>query len=148
MAEILQLPYQDPQGGTTFGAESGETRTTFDDLNDYNGYSESPPKSKDGSPLPDVTGWTRQVTITRVVRLTPDVTWLSETGLVSIRVTAISPTGRQFDLKALRSKWGFMEMKPPTDATYVTGMAGTIQVGAESDAVAGGTPISNHAEGP
>jgi hypothetical protein len=39
-------------------------------------------------------------------------------------------------------------MKPPLDSTYVTGVAGTIQVGAGSSPAAGGTPVVNHAQGP
>jgi len=151
LAEIMQLPYSDPQGGTTFGIESGETgatRANFDDVDDYNGYTETPPKAKDGTPLPGGAGWTRQVTVTRVVRLTPEILSLTDTGLRRITVLATSPTGKQFQLKALRSKWGTLEMKPPLDSTYVTGVAGTIQVGAGSSPAAGGTPVVNHAQGP
>jgi MSHA pilin protein MshD len=41
--EILQHSYVEPVAAATFGAESGETRATYDDVDDYNGLSESPP---------------------------------------------------------------------------------------------------------
>ena len=42
LEEILSLPYADPQGGTTIGPDAGEgARSTFDNADDYHGYSES-----------------------------------------------------------------------------------------------------------
>lgn len=42
MDEILRLPYDDPDGESTPGPESGEsTRTAFDNIDDYHGFSES-----------------------------------------------------------------------------------------------------------
>lgn len=52
MAEINMWPYEDPvSGSTTFGLESGEiwgNRTTYDDIDDYNGLSLSPPTARNG----------------------------------------------------------------------------------------------------
>ena len=42
LEEIVSRDYRDPDGGTTFGPESDEmARANFDDVDDYNGYSES-----------------------------------------------------------------------------------------------------------
>jgi len=66
MAEILQQPYQDPNAPILFGPEAGEstaTRRDFDDVDDYNGWTSSPPVQKDGSPVPGTTGWRQTVTV-------------------------------------------------------------------------------------
>lgn len=41
MDEILAKALTDPSGTDTGGAEAGETRATFDDVNDYNGVSDT-----------------------------------------------------------------------------------------------------------
>lgn len=40
---------------SAIGLDAGETpgdKTTFDDIDDFNGYSESPPRYQDGTPIP------------------------------------------------------------------------------------------------
>lgn len=71
MYEILEQPYMDADdeaGG--FGPDAAEqatgNRSLFDDVNDYDGWSASPPQSKSGSPRSDLPGWSRSVTVTGV----------------------------------------------------------------------------------
>ena len=153
MAEILQAYYESPSlAPGSFGLETGEvgdgSRALWDDVDDYNGWSASPPEAKDGTPLPDADGWTRQVVVDRVTCPNPETTSVSDTGLKRIEVEATSPTGETFTLKALRSRWGALELKTPVDETYVTGLSGELQVGAAGSAVVGGTAVVNHAQGP
>jgi len=66
--EIKALPYEDPlvPGDTTIGLETGESsvsRATFDDIDDYDGWSASPPQQKDGTSLPQYSGFTRAVSV-------------------------------------------------------------------------------------
>ena len=64
MSEIMQQPYSDPDGSNTFGHESGEAtspRSAFDDVDDYNGWNVSPPQYRDGTVIPNRTGWTQHV---------------------------------------------------------------------------------------
>jgi len=66
MAEILTQDYLDPNGTPVFGTEGGEstsTRVDFDDVDDYDGWSSSPPAAKDGTPLAGLSGWQRSVTV-------------------------------------------------------------------------------------
>src|SRR5690349_18095656 len=67
LVEIVALPYADPTTGTTtFGPEAGESTTSrslFDDIDDYNGWSETPPKLKDGTTISNLTNWSRRVTV-------------------------------------------------------------------------------------
>jgi hypothetical protein len=49
MTEILQLPYSDPNQTPVHGPESGEAavfKYLFDDVDDYNNWSEQPPRTK------------------------------------------------------------------------------------------------------
>ncbi|MCZ6835165.1 MAG: type II secretion system protein [Planctomycetota bacterium] len=69
MTEILQEIYIDPQATNTLATELDElttTRATWNDVDDYNGWSASPPQNKDGTDLPGLAGWERIVTISYV----------------------------------------------------------------------------------
>lgn len=58
VSEIMYQPYQDVSATL-----SGPGRTAFNDIDDYNGWTESPLQNKDGSTIPNTTGWTRSVSV-------------------------------------------------------------------------------------
>jgi type II secretory pathway pseudopilin PulG len=89
MSEILQQPYSDPDGSNTFGHETGEPvspRSAFDDVDDYNTWNASPPQYRDGSVIPNRTGWTQQVQVTRVSPTDPTQISATDQGVKRIRV--------------------------------------------------------------
>ena len=91
MAEILIRPYADPDQSPTFGPEASESTTTrndFDDADDYNGWSASPPQTKDGSAIPNLTGWSRSVTVEWVEPMDVSQVKAFETNTKRITVTA------------------------------------------------------------
>src|SRR3954471_23604142 len=48
LAEVLQCYFKEPGGGTALGPDPGEmSRAAFDDVDDYDGYSASPPVLRD-----------------------------------------------------------------------------------------------------
>ncbi len=61
------LPVIDP-GSTiwTFGSEAGETLATYDDLDDFDGTSFSPPIDANRFPLNDLAAYSQQVTVENV----------------------------------------------------------------------------------
>jgi len=66
LAEILQQAYDDPDDPVVFGTESGEgtsNRTDFDDVDDYHGWSKSPPQGRGGTVIPNLDGWERSVAV-------------------------------------------------------------------------------------
>jgi hypothetical protein len=66
MGEILRQPYEEPVDTPVFGLEASEStgnRSAFDDVDDYNGWVDSPPQRKDGTLIPEGTGWLRRVTV-------------------------------------------------------------------------------------
>jgi prepilin-type N-terminal cleavage/methylation domain-containing protein len=90
MSEITQLPYSDPNGSAVFGRESGEAaspRSAFDDVDDFNGWTASPPQYRDGTVIPDRTAWRQTVAVSWVTPANPASTAVSDQGAKRIRVT-------------------------------------------------------------
>jgi type II secretory pathway pseudopilin PulG len=88
-AEILKAKYVDPGTSPVFGPESGESgtsRAAFNDVDDYNAWSEQPPQAKDGTAMTDRTDWKRRVTVEWVKVSDPTQTSTTETGIKRIRV--------------------------------------------------------------
>ena len=73
MSEILQQSYQEPVDVfNTLGLDVGEdplVRALWDDVDDYEGWTASPPQDKNGAALTGLSGWTRLV---EVVYVKPD----------------------------------------------------------------------------
>ncbi len=97
MAEILQQAYADAVAGTSsFGMEAGETvgnRSLFDDVDDYGGWTATPPQNRDGSIIPQSTGYQQAVSVNWVTPANLNVTSATNSGVKRIRVT-ISREGR------------------------------------------------------
>ena len=90
MTEILIQAYEEPNGAPNFGREGGEgggDRTGRDDVDDYDGWSGSPPEYKDGTVIPDLDGWARHVTVAWVEATDLSLTSGSETNVKRITVT-------------------------------------------------------------
>lgn len=129
MSEILQCYFQDPGSSPVFGPETGETRATYDDVDDYNGLSESPPAQRNGSALTDYAGWKRTVTVQYVSPTSPATSSTISTSLKRITVTVTSPAGKQYTLVGLRSQYGAYELSPMQQTNYVTWAGVNLQVG-------------------
>ena len=89
MAEILLQDYEEPVDTPGFGRESSESggdRTAYDDVDDYNGWSSSPPEYKDGKQFADLNGWERSVAVVRVNPSSVNVAIGSDQGVKRITV--------------------------------------------------------------
>ncbi len=134
MSEILQSSYLEPGEDVYFGREPGEAvdvRSAWDDVDDYDGLSECPPKTKSGSAITGATGWTRKVAVEYVQPDNPNQTSSTDTGLVRITVSATSPTGVTTSLQALRSDESIYDQPPRTDTTFVTWVGAEMQIGSD-----------------
>ncbi|MCH7595424.1 MAG: hypothetical protein IID35_02600 [Planctomycetes bacterium] len=90
MSEILRQSYQEPVDTPTMGRESGESggsRSSYDDVDDYDGWASSPPEEKNGSALADLTGWERSVVVEFVDPNVLTTVSATETGVKRITVT-------------------------------------------------------------
>jgi len=106
LAEIIQQAYQDPDETVAFGPESGEqtnNRSDFDDVDDYHGWSQSPPTNKDGSTIAEASGWKRTVTVSWVDPGAPAQTETSESGAKRITVTVSRSNVTYATLVAVRT---------------------------------------------
>ncbi len=92
MAEILQLAYADPAWGLgSLGPGSDEVvtgnRSLYDDVDDYNGWQESPPQNKDGTSIAWASGYQRLVSVAWVDPDNPNQIVGSESKAKRITVT-------------------------------------------------------------
>ena len=109
MAEILDQAYEDPQSAPgTIGLEADEVangnRALWDDVDDYNGWSASPPQQKAGTIIAGFEEWTRRVSVARVQLVNPTQTAGSDTGVKRITVTVLHGDKEAARLVALRTR--------------------------------------------
>lgn len=71
----------------SMGAAVGETRSTYDDIDDYHGIANSPPQLSSGSPMSNLSGWTRSVQVVHVDMNNPQTISGSYTGLKRVTVS-------------------------------------------------------------
>lgn len=148
LSEIVPTSYAEPDDTPVFGPESGETtggtRTAFDDVDDYNGWSETTIQTKDGTALADLTGWSRSVVVQYVSLTDLDTAAGEDTGLKRIIVTVADPTGREASMSALRSSSGVYEHEPSADGTYLDSVGVELQVSSDSNVrvVSAGHPLN------
>lgn len=124
MSEIVQCRYTDPDTTT------GETRSTWDDVSDYNGLTETTLAQKTGTALAGYTGWKRQVSVRLVTLAAPDTTSATDVGLKCITVTVTSPTNHVYTITSLRSSTDGYECANHTSDTYSRQIDITIDGGA------------------
>ena len=111
MSEILAQHYTDPDLGLgSFGLGSDEvgtgSRALWEDVDDYNGRSESPPQRKDGTAIPGLTGWGWRVSVAWVNPLNLGQTSASETSVKRITVTVSRKSVDVAALVAVRTAAG------------------------------------------
>jgi Tfp pilus assembly protein PilV len=90
MTEILAESYEQPSGTVSFGRETGElatSKTNYNDVDDYNGWSESPPQDSTGGVLPNTTGWRRSVVVEWVDPLNMSTVAVTESGAKRVTVS-------------------------------------------------------------
>ncbi len=147
MAEIIQSSYQEPYVSPIFGPEAPETslvRADYDDVDDYNGWSASPPQLKDGTAMANLTGWTRSAAVQYVDP--DDVSTPSGTnqGLKRITVTVTDPKGVQTTLYALRSNNSVYDLRGEAETTYLAWVGTQLQIGSDQQGrVVAGANILN-----
>ncbi|MCA9075624.1 MAG: hypothetical protein KDA93_11370 [Planctomycetaceae bacterium] len=151
MAEITQHAYQDPEEpGKNLGTNSGESggdREDFDDVDDYYGWSASPPETQEGEELTEFVGWTRSVVVKKVSSSDPTVVRndnSADQGVKRIAVTVTDPEGASVTLTSIRAISGAQEEPLGIDATIVSAVDVTLKVGT-SPVIESGTSLVNHA---
>ena len=129
ISEVQQQAYKDDSPlGLLFGPELTETtRADYDDVDDYRNYTEKPPKYRDGTPIPDYTGWQRKVNVSWVYPDTLNEA-LTDTGLVLVDVRVTDPRGVERSVQALRAERAVPAEPPAEGATWVNWVEVELQV--------------------
>lgn len=108
MEEIVSKAFEDPEGAAgSFGTEEG-ARSAYDDLDDFDGLSNSPPKQLDGTDLDDYGGFTRSTLVENVTAADPDASTPAGDGttdLKRVRVTVVwtGGGGGEYEITTLRT---------------------------------------------
>lgn len=106
LSEILANAFEEPPPDSpAFGKETGEmigTRIMFDDVDDYDTWTASPPQRKDGTDLAGFDGWTRKVQV-RYLNATTLLVWPTSTGIKRIVVTVEHNGGVVATMTAVRT---------------------------------------------
>ena len=120
MEEILEKRWDEstPSGGGTipngsktapasFGTAEGETRATFDDVDDYHGLSENPPKDAAGTAMTGYDDFTRTVSViyvdTSALNTSVTTTPRPDYKRIAVTVSWTSYGGGSVQLVSLRS---------------------------------------------
>ena len=107
MAEILAKPYSDPDETPVFGVETSENATnkkSFDDVDDYAGWTEATIVDSLDALIPGFAGWSRQAAVAYVQPENLRTTHGSDLGLKQIRVVVRRDGATIAELRALRSR--------------------------------------------
>jgi MSHA pilin protein MshD len=144
LAEILTAAYEEPNDTPVFGCEAGETRATYDDVDDYNGLTESPPRRADGTVRTDLAGWNWTVAVAYADPDDPAQDSTTDGGLKRITVAVTDPQGRRSVATALRGCGGIYEARPAVQTTYITTVNLELQIGGDaSQRLRAGAPVLN-----
>jgi len=107
MAEILSQAYEDPAAGSsTLGRDSSEPngqRDQWNDVDDYTGWSSTPPTLTDGTAIPGYENWTRSVNVQWAKSNNPSKKSTVPTGIKCITVTVTHGSRPVAQLRALRT---------------------------------------------
>lgn len=94
MADVLATAFEQPGWVGSFGRNAAEvgvtSRAGFNDVDDFDAWTESPPKDFDGAARTDLAGWTVSVSVARVSLVDPEgatVTYDSRVKRVTVQAT-------------------------------------------------------------
>lgn len=91
IGEIHPQSYMEPGASSSAvmreDGESPNSRAAYDDVDDYHGWTDSPPQNKDGTTIPNLAGWQRSVTVEWVTLADLGVVADTETGVKKVTVT-------------------------------------------------------------
>lgn len=72
---MIGLPFSDPNPlSAVFGAETGESLETYDDLDDFNGLSFTPPIDAQRQPIPELSQYTQTISVVNANPNQPSIT--------------------------------------------------------------------------
>ena len=104
MEEIQSQHFADPVVTESGGAEAGETRATFNDVQDYNGLSDAGAKDQSGAAIDGLSAYTVTVAVTAHA-LTAGASSIAASDAVRIDVTVVHPAIDAITLSGYRTNY-------------------------------------------
>ncbi len=147
LCEVNQAFFSDPDNTqTTLGPEFGEadaSRRRFDDVDDYDGWSEAVIQDKLGNPVSGFDGYQRSVQVVYARLSDPSLTSSVPTDLKRITIQVLGPNQETATLIALRSRRGAADLIPAVQSTYVRGVGIHLEAEQASHSLRSGTRLLN-----
>src|SRR4051794_8571179 len=134
--------------GPDAGEVDSKSRAAFDDVDDYDGLDESPPRARDGGAMPGTGEWRRKVSVVYVQPDDPNAVVFDDQGVKRITVTVTGPGGAATTLVALRTRYGAYDQMPRARTTYVTGVNVALRIGEDGRRIYSGASLANQVEVP
>lgn len=106
LVECVDKEYVESGGAPFLGMDAGENtgdRLLFDDVDDFDLWNAAPPQSKDGTALPNLPGWQRDVAVDWVELSDPTVISATDQGVKRITVVVRKDGDVFAEAVALRS---------------------------------------------
>ena len=150
LAEVLHADYAEPYTTVSWGPDSGEntgSREHFDDVDDYDGWSASPPESKTGGTLDGYEGWQRSVRVRYADPAQPDQNESFDSGLKRVQVSVTTDKGKTITLTGLRADGGSYARMSNEDATLIGSVSLMLQMGGQTTPIVSGINLLNDVEG-
>ncbi|MBC7771571.1 MAG: hypothetical protein H7210_03665 [Pyrinomonadaceae bacterium] len=137
LEEIMQKRYVDPD------SDVGENRLTYDDVDDYNLWGQSPPTEIDGSAMSGYTGWSVSASVVYADAESPEQNGNSSSGLKRISVKVTTRSGTSVTLTGLRAVNGMADRQLLARRNYAGFSNIKLRVGTTgSDVVLGVNPLN------
>jgi type II secretory pathway pseudopilin PulG len=147
MNEILSRRYEEPVDPIVFGREGAEAlpgRADWDDVDDYHGFSQSPPADANGIELPGKVKWTWQASVALADPADPNRAAGSDVGLKRITVTVTDPKGVPTTWVALRSRGSPRDRPVSSPISFVGHVGIHLEVGGGANGkITSGTNLLN-----
>jgi hypothetical protein len=118
MSEILQQYYEDPNvPAGSFGLRAAKvgdgSRALWEDVDDYDGWTASPPERKDGTVISGFVGWRRSVSVAWINPANLSQVNVSDTRVKRIIVTVTLDDAVTARLVAIRTAAGLEPLSSP-----------------------------------
>lgn len=147
LSEMSQASFTDSdRTQTSLGPEYGEAsgnRSRFDDIDDYDQWSEMQIQDKMGSPIAGLTGYRRSVRVQYVRLMDPEVISSLATDLKRITIEVSGPDSDMTQLIALRSRCGALDVMPGVQSTFVRSVRMRLDADQSSHAIHSGAGLLN-----
>jgi len=122
MEEILSKAFEDPDGSPgSFGTEEG-SRINYDDVDDYDGLNETPPRDSQGNALTSFSGFRTQVAVQNVAAASPGGSAETDGSTDFKRVTVTvswNNAKKLVRLLGLSSSFGDSNSSPQSGLTFI-----------------------------